>query len=230
MKNAVAIIPARGGSKGIPGKNIMPVGGKPLLGWSVEAAQGCSNITRVIVSSDAENILEVAKSFGAEALKRPAEIAQDKTRSEPVVVHALEHVAQTGGLPEWMVYLQPTSPLRTAAHLKEAFELLQKNPQADALVSVCEGDRKVLKMYLTDKSGYLHGIHNDDYPNWNRQDLPPVYVPNGAMYILKAKNFLERPRFIGDRTLPFVMSAEDSLDLDTPEDIPPIEAAFARRG
>ena len=101
-KNIVALIPARGGSKGIPRKNIMQIGGKPLIAWSIEAAKGCPHISRVIVSSDDDEILEVAQSLGAEVLKRPDEFATDQSRSEPVVTHALEMLQQKGEMPEWV--------------------------------------------------------------------------------------------------------------------------------
>lgn len=226
--SAVAIIPARGGSKGIPRKNLVPIGGKPLIAWSIEAAKGCSVIERIIVSSDDDEILAVAKEWGAEPLKRPVELATNSTRSEPVLAHALEHVAKTGDLSTWAAYLQPTSPLRTAEHLDRAFASLIERG-ADGLISVTEGDKKILKAYLADDQGFLHGVHNDDYPNWNRQDLPPVYMPNGAIYIARASQFLETPRFWNDRTIPFVMPVEESIDLDTTEDIAPIESALTSK-
>jgi CMP-N-acetylneuraminic acid synthetase len=228
-KNIVALIPARGGSKGIPRKNIMNIAGKPLIAWSIEAAKGCPYISRVIVSSDDDEILAVAKSLGAETLKRPEEFATDKARSEPVVTHALEILQQEGALPEWILYLQPTSPLRTAAHLTAAAELLEKaGASADGLISVKEGDNKFLKAYRTSEEGYLAGVVNNDYPNWNRQDLPKIYMPNGAIYIMRAKGFLEKPRFWNEKTIPFVMTEAESADLDSMEDVAELEAKLTQ--
>jgi CMP-N,N'-diacetyllegionaminic acid synthase len=226
--NVIAVIPARGSSKGIPRKNTLNIGGKPLMVWSIEAAQGCPSISRIIVSSDDDEILSVAETYGAEALKRPPEIATDTTRSEPVLMHALEHVKSTGELPTWAAYLQPTSPLRTAQNLDRALALLEEK-HADGLISVVEGDKKILKAYLADEQGFLHGVANDDYPNWNRQDLPPVYMPNGAIYFVKSEQFLRTPKFWNEKTIPFVMSAEESIDLDTPEDIERIEVVLSSR-
>jgi N-acylneuraminate cytidylyltransferase len=159
--------------------------------------------------------------LGAETLKRPEEFATDKARSEPVVTHALEILQQEGALPEWILYLQPTSPLRTAAHLTAAAELLEKaGASADGLISVKEGDNKFLKAYRTSEEGYLAGVVNNDYPNWNRQDLPKIYMPNGAIYIMRAKGFLEKPRFWNEKTIPFVMTEAESADLDSMENAP----------
>ncbi len=222
---ALALIPARGGSKGIPHKNIYTIAGKPLIAWSIEAAKGCPAISRIIVSSDDDEILTVAKEWGAETLKRPAELAADKSRSEPVVTHALQILEKEGTLPKWIVYLQPTSPLRTSEHLNRAFTLLEEQ-KADGLISVCEGDNKFLKAYLTTPQGYLVGVANNDFPNWNRQDLPKIYMPNGALYIMRSRQFLDHPRFWNEKTIPFVMSAQESADLDSLEDIPAAEAAL----
>lgn len=228
MNNALAIIPARGGSKGIPRKNLLPIDGKPLIAWTIEAAKGCPHISRLVVSSDDEEILVVSRSLGAETLSRPAELAGDKIRSEPVAVHALEMVGKDGILPEWMVYLQPTSPLRTAKHITSAFEVLFASA-ADGLISVYEADNKFLKAYRTTPEGYLAGAVNNDFPNWNRQDLPKIYLPNGALYIMRTKDFLEQPRFWNEKTIPFVMGEEESIDLDTPEDITVITALLKKR-
>ena len=218
MANAIAVIPARGGSKGVARKNLALVAGKPLVAWTIEAAKACPTIERVIVSSDDADILAIAQAYGVEALERPAALSGDTVRSEPVLVHALEQSALQKALPEWAVYLQPTSPLRTAGHIARALELLEES-DADCLISVCETDNKVLKSYLKTGEGYLTGIANNDYPNWNRQDLPDVYMPNGAIYIVRTKLFLEQPRFWNERTVPFVMQPEESIDIDTPESI-----------
>jgi len=220
---ALALIPARGGSKGIPRKNIRDIAGKPLIAWSIEAAKGCPKISKIIVSSDDDEILQIATQLGAEPLKRPAKIATDQSRSEPVVIHALEELKKSGDMPEWLVYLQPTSPLRTSEHLSRAFALLEEK-KADGLISVCEGDNKFLKAYLATPQGYLVGVANNDFPNWNRQDLPKIYMPNGAIYIMRSRQFLDCPRFWNEKTVPFVMSVQESADLDSPEDIPAVEA------
>lgn len=224
---ALAVIPARGGSKGIPRKNILSIGGKPLIAWTIEAARGCKFVERVIVSSDDDEILSVAASLGAEALKRPLELSTDTAGAKPVLKHALGITAASGELPEWVVYVQPTSPLRTARHLTEAFALLEKDTSADAVMSVYEIDNSFLKASTLTSEGYLSYASGKQYANMNRQMLPKLYMPNGAIYIMRAAACLAEPRFDGERTLGYVMNAQESIDLDGPEDISAIEAALA---
>jgi N-acylneuraminate cytidylyltransferase len=224
----LAIIPARTGSRGIPGKNITPVAGKPLIAWTIEAAKKCAYIDRIVVSSDGDQILSIAEKHGAEGLKRPASLAGDEVRSEPVIVHAVEALSEKGYRPDIIIYLQPTSPLRTAEHLNEALELFN-NKKAGALISVTKADSRMLKAFIEKPNGFITGISNNDFPFMNRQSLPSVYVPNGAIYILKANNFLKNPKFWATKTLPFIMSAEESVDLDKPEDLAVIEKIISER-
>jgi CMP-N-acetylneuraminic acid synthetase len=227
--NAIAIIPARGGSKGIPRKNIKVIAGKPLIAWTIEAAKGCPYIAQVVVTSDDDEILSVAREYGADTIMRPTELASDTAGAKPVLAHALTHVKEAQGtLPRYVVYLQPTSPLRNSTHLTEAFATLLADPHADALISVCEIDNTVLKASLTDADGYLVSSSRPEFANMNRQMLPKLYKPNGAIYVMQTKELVESPRFDGERTLPFVMSEEDSADLDSPEDIPPVEALLKK--
>lgn len=226
---AIAIIPARGGSKGIPRKNILSIAGKPLIVWTIEAAKGCPYITQVVVTSDDEEILSVARAYGADTIMRPAELASDTASAKPVLAHALSHLKEAQGtLPRFVVYLQPTSPLRTASHLTSAFEKLLADSSADALISVREIDNTVLKASLTDESGYLIPSSRPEFANMNRQILPKLYKPNGAIYIMKTEGLIENPRFDGEHTLPFVMSEEESTDIDAPSDIPPVEAILQK--
>lgn len=228
--SALAIIPARGGSKGIPRKNIRPIAGKPLIAWTIEAAKQCPFVSQVVVTSDDEEILEVARAHGADTIRRPAELASDTAGAKPVLSHALAHLKDAQGtLPEYVVYLQPTSPLRNAKHLTEAFEKLLADSNADALISVKEIDNTVLKASITDGAGYLMPSSRPEFANMNRQMLPKLYKPNGAIYIMKTKGLIEEPRFDGERTLPYGMSEEESADLDKPEDIPPVEEALNTR-
>ncbi len=219
---ALAVIPARGGSKGIPKKNIVPIGGKPLLVWTIESAQASGCFDRIIVSSDDAEILEVAKRHGAETLLRPIRYATDSTRSEPVLTHVLKKLKAEGDLPTHVAYLQPTSPLRTSEHIKKAFKMF-KGKKADALISVFEIENRFLKAYLVTPGGHLRGVSNNDFPNMNRQELPSVYMPNGAIYILHSENFLTSPSFFGERTIHFLMSPEESIDLDSKDNIKQIE-------
>jgi CMP-N,N'-diacetyllegionaminic acid synthase len=223
---AVAIIPARGGSKGLPRKNIRIVGGKPLIGWTIDAARACEKIDRVIVSSDDDEILAVAESFGAKTLKRPDDLSTDTARPESVFEHALQSIPQEG-LPEFAVYLQPTSPLRSSQHISDAFNVLERSA-ADALISVYETDKKVLKSFILDTEDHLRGVLNNQAPFMNRQLLPGVYMPNGAIYIVRAKDFLKTRSYLPQNTVPYVMPESLSIDVDSIDDLARIEAALAR--
>lgn len=214
----VAIIPARGGSKGLPRKNILDLGGKPLIAWSIEACNNARSVGDVWVTSDCKEILEVSSTFGANTLKRPGELAQDTTLTIPVIEHALDSLELGGMLSKYKYFalIQPTSPLRTARDIDNAHELLL-NSNANSVISVQEVDRSVLKSFVF-KDGGLSGIHNDDFPFYRRQDLPPVYKPNGAIYLVDIAKFLKRKTLMPSPCIPYVMDECSSLDIDNRED------------
>ncbi|MDN5130961.1 cytidylyltransferase domain-containing protein [Aliarcobacter butzleri] len=217
----VSIIPARGGSKGLPGKNIIDLAGKPLIAWTIEASLKSKYITKTIVSSDDNNILEISKKFGAVTIKRPDELALDTTPSEPVVEHILKSLKNVEHY-NYLVLLQPTSPLRNEKDIDKAIELLiEKN--ASALISTKLIDNKILKAFKNNESGYIEGISNNIYPFMRRQDLPNVFMPNGAIYIVSIKDFLKTKRLFTDKTISFEMSEEKSFDIDTKEDLKKIK-------
>lgn len=214
----LAIIPARGGSKSIPKKNIIPVGGKPLIAWSIEAARKSKYIDKVIVSSDSEEILRVASKYGAEPIKRPAKLATDTALPEPVIFHVLDHLKMEKYIPDIIVYLQPTSPLRSSEDIDNAFDVFLKN-KGTALNSVYEVEKNYLKTFLKNKHGFLVGAVNDKYPFTNRQKLPSLYMPNGAIYIIYTSVFKKTKMLFADKTIPFLMHGEKNIDLDTMEDL-----------
>ncbi|HFU74310.1 MAG TPA: acylneuraminate cytidylyltransferase family protein [Helicobacteraceae bacterium] len=214
--SVIAIIPARGGSKGLPGKNIYPLANKPLIAWSIEAALNSTYIDDVVVTSESNEILKVADDFGAKTLKRPEELAQDTTLTEPVITHLLESIETTY---EYLILLQPTSPLRDSKDINNAFSLLYSHHEADGLISVYEPTHHPLKSFTNTSEGYLKGLYNNQAPFMRRQDLPIAYYPNGAIYITKTTQFLETHKLYSEKTLPFVMSEARSLDIDTLEDI-----------
>lgn len=218
-KKILAIIPARGGSKGLPRKNIIDLAGKPLIAWTIEASLGSKYITKTIVSSDSDEILEVAKGFGSDILKRPEEFSTDTSSSDVVVKHALEYIEEKF---EYVVLLQPTSPLRDTNDIDSAFEKLF-SLDATALISVCEYDNKILKAFKENEFGYIEGISNNKYPFMRRQDLPKTYMSNGAIYIIKVDEFLRNNSFYTNRTVQFVMDEIKSSDIDTKEDLEKVE-------
>lgn len=217
-KMTLAIIPARGGSKGIKNKNLVLLNDKALIFYTISAAKNAKNIDKIIVSSDSNEILEYAQNQGVGILKRPSELAQDDTTSDKVILHALTFYKDY----ENVILLQPTSPLRNAKHIDEAFEIY-KNSKANALISVCEYDNKILKAFVCDEKGDLKGICNDSYPFMPRQKLPKTYMSNGAIYILKTKSFLNNPNFLQTNTKYYEMDKISSMDIDSLEDLKKVQ-------
>ena len=218
-KKVLAIIPARGGSKGLPGKNIIDLVGKPLIAWTIEASLGSKYITKTIVSSDSNEILEVAKQYGANILKRPFEFATDASSSEIIVKHAIQSIDDQF---DYIVLLQPTSPLRNKTDIDNAFEKLFAL-NAKALISVSEFDNKILKAFKDNENGYIEGISNNKFPFMRRQDLPKTYMSNGAIYIIDTNEFLINNSFFADKTISYIMDEIKSLDIDTKEDLDKVE-------
>ena len=210
----LAVIPARGGSKGFKKKNIALLGDKPLLAWSIEASLASKYITKTFVSSDDDTILSIAKEYGANTIKRPSEFATDEASSQSVVLHLLQEIHEEF---EYVVLLQPTSPLRDTQEIDTAFEKLF-TCDASALISVVEYDNKILKAFVQ-KDGFLQGIANNKYPFMRRQDLPPTYMSNGAIYIIKVEEFLQHESFFTQKSIPHIMDEIKSIDIDTPQDL-----------
>jgi len=222
IKKIVAIIPARGGSKGLTRKNIIDLAGKPLIAWTIEAALKSKYITKTIVSSEDEEILNFSKNYGAEIIKRPDNLASDTATSESVVDHTIDFLQCNGEEFDILVLLQPTSPLRTSIDIDSAFETMFDN-NSTAIISVFETDNKTLKSFKYGVNGYIEGISNNKYPFMRRQDLPKTYMPNGAIYIVNINAFRISKGFMTDRTSCYVMPITRSLDIDTELDLRSIE-------
>lgn len=207
----LALIPARGGSKGIPRKNILPFCGKPLLQWSIDAALAANCVDQVVVSTEDPVIAALATQCGAEVpFKRPPELAIDSAPGIGVVLHALEQLPSVSDL----LLLQPTSPLRTAADI-EAIVSFRSKCKSDAAVSITRSFKHPAWMYNISKGNYLQPLFNSAEPHAQRQQLQPAYVLNGALY-LASRDFLIRERgFLRDDTVGFVMHPERSVDIDT---------------
>ena len=214
MPSFLSIIPARGGSKGLKRKNILNLNSKPLIGWSIEASIKSKYITKTIVSSEDDEILNIAKQYNITTIKRPYFLALDDSTSESVVKHSIESLSK---MFDFIVLLQPTSPLRDEEDIDKAIELLLKE-KATALISVKEVDNKILKAFIEDENHFIKGIHNNSYPFMPRQKLPKTYLSNGAIYITKTEDFLKNNSFFTDKTIKYTMSEEKSLDIDTKED------------
>ncbi|MCY9546108.1 cytidylyltransferase domain-containing protein [Lysinibacillus xylanilyticus] len=210
----LAIIPARGGSKGVPRKNIKELAGKPLIEWTIEEAKKSKYIDRIIVSSEDKEILQVAQKFGADVpFVRPANLAEDTTAGIEPVLHALEHFSDY----EYVVMLQPTSPLRLVEDIDGCIEqLLQEN--AEFCVSVCEVGQSPYWMYTLDSSTKMQPLLKQQTLITRRQDLPKVYTLNGAIYLANIDLLKQTRNFITEETIAYVMPVERSYDIDTEED------------
>lgn len=213
-KKVLAAILARGGSKGIPDKNLLPLAGKPLISWTVEAALGARCIDDVVVSSDSEEILEVAKCSGTEGILRPKELATDDASSADALVHLIKQLKEMDRDYHYVMLLQPTSPLRTAGDIDAAFEKMQQSG-AQALISVVTPKQSPLKAFKVQKDGFLEGVVNNEYPFVARQKLPKSYYANGAIYIVESDRFQKTRRFLAEKTVPFGMDCDRSIDVDT---------------
>ncbi len=222
------IIPARGGSKGIPRKNIKPLCGRPLIAYSIDAALAAGTSPRsIILSTDDAEIAETGRRLGLDVdYMRPAELATDTAGSREVILDAMDWADKQGIVYDCVVLLQPTSPMRSAADIKAALELY--TPDTDMVVSVKEASANpYYNCFETDpESGYLH-ISKGDGLLTRRQDAPPAWEYNGAVYVINPQSIRDMPMGAFKKRVPSVMPAERSVDLDTPTDWLVAEAMMA---
>ncbi|MDO8619783.1 MAG: acylneuraminate cytidylyltransferase family protein [bacterium] len=220
--NIYAIIPARGGSKGLPGKNTRLLNGKPLIAWTIESAKAVPEISRVIVNTDDEEIAKVARAYGAEVFMRPPELAKDETLDVPVFEHHLNALKEKGELPDMVVDLRATAPLRGSARIKEGFALLLKlgREKADSVRAVSKASKHPYKMwkqtgdFLTPFLSEGQTGMKEPY-NAPRQSLPPIFQNNGCMNAFWSETVLEKQSMTGERIVGFVMSDDESVNIDT---------------
>ncbi len=234
MTNILGLIPARGGSKSIPRKNLAALAGRPLLAYTCEAALGSRLLTRAVLSTDDPEIAAAGRELGVEVpFERPADLARDDTPSLPVVHHAIEWLrTREAWEPDLVVLLQPTSPLRTARHIDEAVSRLQL-AEADSVVSVVEVPHRFSPYAVMElDNGQLREIWAQPtlFDRFRRQEMPVLYARNGpAVLVTRAPVLFELETFYGPVTLPYVMSAEDSVDIDTAFDLRMAECLLAAR-
>lgn len=213
-KKILAVIPARGGSKLVPKKNIKNLGGKPLIAWTIKEALDSKYIDNVVLSSDDDEIIEVAKKYGCNVpFKRPVELAADETPSIVVVLHAIERMDEY----DYVVLLQPTSPFRTAKDIDSSIELCMKK-EAVSCVSLTEATENPNWMYFLDDKMNMLSVLDEDL-RLQRQKLATVYKLNGAIYIVQRDWVLKHQKFV-DRQISvgYIMSGKNSLDIDEEED------------
>lgn len=222
----IALIPARGGSKGIPDKNIKSVNGLPLICWSIKQAQACPQISRVLVSTDSEKIAEIARAAGAEVpALRPAELAEDSTSTEAVMLHAQHHWLSDDD-DEVMVLLQPTSPLRMPDSLTDAITCFEQQ-HADSLVSVCESHAFFWKHPEQPQALY------DFMQRPRRQDIKPddkQYRENGSIYLTKTAILRQFKNRLGGKIAMFCMQEHESWEIDSPTDLTIVSTLMQESG
>lgn len=217
----LAVITARGGSKRVPGKNVRPIAGKPLLAWTIEAALGCrERLHAVVLSTDDEEIANAGRQFGAEVpFARPAELSGDTAGSLAVVQHATRFVeARDGVRMDWVLLLQPTSPLRTTGDIEAAIDLAVADA-CDSVVAVTEMPVHPVFSKKIDADGLLRPFLLEEPEGLRRQDAgPPAFIRNGAIYLTRRDVLMDQNSIYGARIRPCVMPAERSVDIDTETD------------
>jgi N-acylneuraminate cytidylyltransferase/CMP-N,N'-diacetyllegionaminic acid synthase len=227
------VIPARGGSKGLPKKNIKPIAGKPLIAWSVEAAANAAKLIGhcdVIVSTDSQEIADVAKQHGAEVpFLRPSELANDVAASIDVMLHALSFMEQIGKQYHYLAMIEPTSPQRDEHDLTEAYKLLKNTDDAESVVGVSktEGGHPLFLTKLENK--FLVPYENKTYKVYRRQEIDDVYFFEGSMYISKVESLKKRKSFYHEKTLGYEMPKWKSFEIDDLTDFIIIERLLNAR-
>jgi N-acylneuraminate cytidylyltransferase len=223
MTEVLALIPARGGSKSIPHKNIRSFAGHPLIAYSIAAGLASELVSRVIVSTDDEQIAAVARKYGAQTpFLRPAELSQDHTADLPVFQHALEWLADNEDYcPEIVVQLRPTSPFRRISHIDQAVYRLLERPQADSVRTVCVPFQNPFKMWRIGPDGFMQPLLGAEYSepyNMPRQLLPEVFWQTGYVDVAWADTILVKGSMTGERILPLVIDPSEWIDIDSPDD------------
>ena len=214
-KSFIGIVPARGGSKRLPNKNLLYLAGKPLIAWTLEAALKSKYLDHIVVSSDKDEILKVARDYGVETVKRPKELATDSAKTVDVVRHVLESIKKEYN---YIVLLQPTSPLRTERHIDESIEfLISKN--ADAVISVCETEYPPLWCNTLPEDLSMENFIRKEVVEKRSQDLPKYYRLNGAIYICKSDELIKQKTFFLNKNIyAYIMDRKSSIDIDDETD------------
>jgi len=214
----LAIIPARGGSKGLPRKNIKLLAGIPLISYTITEALRCHCFDKIVVSTDDTEIAQISRGYDSEVMMRPKELADDKTPIVDTIFHVLSILEKEETyIPEYIVVLQPTSPLRSSCDIKAAINLFLDNPDCDSVVSVAKCEHPIT-WTMNIKNGYLISSFDITYLKKRRQENLASYMPNGALYVTSSESLNKNQSFYSNKTIAYVMPAERSIDIDTEYD------------
>ncbi|HOE93696.1 MAG TPA: acylneuraminate cytidylyltransferase family protein [Methanofastidiosum sp.] len=222
-RRIICLIPARGGSKGLKRKNIKLFGGEPLIAHTIKAAINSKLIDNIYVSTEDEEISQISKNYGALVSKRPKELAKDETKTIEVLLDFLNNLNFDKDK-LIIILLQPTSPLRTTQDIDDSINVFLEG-KCESVISVCKINHSPLWSFKFEE-GYLKPFFKQEYLEQRRQELPILYAPNGAIYISTPKTLNEYLSFFGNKTIPYIMPFERSIDIDSEEDFNLAEIIF----
>lgn len=226
----MALIPARGGSKGLPGKNIRLLLGKPLISWSIEQALGSRYIDKVVVSTDSAKISAIARRYGAEVpFMRPKKLASDNAKSMDVILHAINFYESQDYIFDIVVLLEPTSPLREIKDIDKAIEILMANQKAESIVGVAKLESAHPAFLVKLKKGFLEPYLNKAYKVFRRQEVGKLYFFEGSLYIAYVESLKNKKTFYHNKTLGYIVPKWKSFEMDDYTDLIIIEAILRAR-
>jgi|WetSurMetagenome_2_1015567.scaffolds.fasta_scaffold26253_4 CMP-N,N'-diacetyllegionaminic acid synthase len=228
-RKILGVITARGGSKGLPRKNVLELNGKPLIAWTIDSAKRSKYLDKVVVSTEDKEIARISRKFNAEVIDRPKELATDAATSIDVIKHAISFLDKSEKYkPEIVVILQPTSPLRDESEIDAAIKKLIETG-ADSVISVSEYETSPFLAYTLDSAGRMDLLIKSGYNSSRRQDIPKAYKPNGAVYALRTDTLMKENRIVGNDTRALIMPKDRSVDIDDATDYKLAELLLMKR-
>ncbi|MGX5820024.1 acylneuraminate cytidylyltransferase family protein [Chitinophaga lutea] len=229
MSRILTVVPARGGSKGLPGKNIRPLLGKPLIAWSIEQGLASKYVDEVIVSTDDDQIAAVALEYGARVpFLRPSRLAEDSTSTADVLVHLIEELEKAGEYYDYIMLLEPTSPLRETGDIDAAFERLQSTPDARSIVGICQVESQHPAFCVTLTPGEFIRSGND-FKVLRRQEIDQLYFYEGSVYISDMETYKQHKNFYHRQTLGYEVPKWKSFEVDDITDFLIVEAILKNK-
>lgn len=229
-RKTIALIPARAGSKGVKNKNIREINGIPLVEYTINSAKRSTKIDDIWITTDSQQVAEIARAKEISLIERPSELATEYATASQVIRHAISHIMKLRKITErdLLIYLQPTSPLRTERHIDEMLNEI-KARDAIGAISVLEAEKHPYKSFTIAPNGNLQSLFNEKTTNENRQNLPKCYHPNGAMYAFLVKEFLENDAIPSNKCIPYIMNKEESIDIDSEDDLQQVKDKVEKR-